>query len=91
MNPFRESLIFSLLTGNEREDIRLQPSTGGNRSDHVFFEKPGSSRKVRKRCRGCYEVISQNEGSALTAAKACRVKTVCNKYEGKAYFCPSCF
>ena len=71
--------------------MRTQPTNGGNKSDHVLFEKPGPCRKGGKRCRGCYEVISRNEGSALTAAKACRVKTVCNKCEDKAYFCPSCF
>ena len=63
----------------------------GTRSDHMLFENPGSSRKVRKRCRGCYEVKSQIEGSALAAAKARRVKTVRKKGEGKAYFCPSWF
>ena len=55
------------------------------------FEKQESSRNVRKRCRGCNEVITQNEGSALAAAKARRVKTVRNKCEYKVYFCPSCF
>ena len=59
---------------------------GDNWSDHVLFENPRSCRKVRKCCRGCYDAISQNEGSPLTVAKACRVKTMCNKYVGKAYF-----
>ena len=58
---------------------------GGNRSDNVPFEKPGSSKKVTKRSRGCYEVISLNEGIALTAAKHRHVITVSNKCEGKAY------
>ena len=74
------------MTGKSKEDIRLQSSTGGTSLGHVLFEMPGSTRKLRKRCRGCYEVINQNGGSALAAAKLRRVKTVCNKCGGKAYF-----
>ena len=70
----------------KKKDIRLQASIAGTRSDHVLFEKPESGRKVRKRFIGCYEVISQNEGSASAASKARRVKTVCNKCEDKAFF-----
>ena len=91
MKEFRKSLFFSLLKGKLKEDTRLQPSIGGTRSEQVFFEKPESSGKVRKRCRGCYEVLSQNEGSALAAAKTRQVETMCNKCEDKAYFCQSCF
>ena len=90
MNQFRESLVLSLLTGKSKEDIG-RPSIQGKRSDHVLYELPGSCRSVRKRCRGCYEVISQNEGSSVAAAKARRVKTVCNQCEGKPHLCPACF
>ena len=54
-------------------------------SEHVFSELPGLCRLARKRCRGCYELISANEGSAVAAAKARRVKTVCNQCEGIAH------
>ena len=66
-------------------------SFGGTGSNHVLFEKPRLSRKVKKPCRGCYEVISSNESSALAAAKARRVRTMYNKCEGKVYFWPSRF
>ena len=52
----------------------------------MLFEKTESSRRVRKGYRGCFEVISRNEGSAFSAAKVRRVKAVFNKCEGKAYF-----
>ena len=48
----------------------------GARWDHVIFYVLVSSRLVRKRCRHCYEVISQNEGNAVAAARARGVKTV---------------
>ena len=69
MKQLRESLIFLLLTGKLKEDIKLQPSTGGTRLDHVLFEKPRSSRKVGKRSGGCYEVINQNEGRANSSGR----------------------
>ena len=90
MKQFRESLAFSL-TGKSEEDIIRKPSNERTRSEHVLFELPGSSRAVRKRCRGCYEAISQNEGSKVAAAKARRVKTVCNQCEDKPHYCISCF
>ena len=91
MKQFRESLVFSILTGKSTECVRREPSIEGTRSEHALFELPGSSRSVRKRCRGCYDLISQNEGSAVASAKARRVKTVCNQCEGKPHFCLSCF
>ena len=73
--------------------IRYETATfyWGNYVGPCNFEKPESSRNVRTRCSGRYEVKSQNEGSTLVAANARRVKTVCNKCEDKVYFCPSCF
>ena len=77
--------------GKSKEDKRRQPSIQGTRSEHVLSELPGPCRLARKHCRGCYELISANEGSALAAAKASCVKTVCNQCEGSPHLCPSCF
>ncbi|XP_066974315.1 piggyBac transposable element-derived protein 4-like [Macrobrachium rosenbergii] len=94
IKKFRESVVLSLLTGKPTEDIKIGKDfspIGGKRSLHVLVELDGKCRDVRKRCRGCYELLSKNEGSQIAARKARRVKTVCGQCEGKPHLCPSCF
>ncbi|XP_068204630.1 piggyBac transposable element-derived protein 4-like [Palaemon carinicauda] len=94
IKKFRESVVLPLLTGKPTEDIMIGKDfspIGGKRSLHVLVELDGKCRDVRKRCRGCYELLSKNEGSQIAARKARRVKTVCGQCEGKPHLCPSCF
>lgn len=91
---FRESLIQSLLTGKPQEKVskgRDRSLVSGNRSLHTLIEMDGKCRDTRKRCRGCYESISNAEGSKVAGKKARRVKTYCGKCEDKPFLCPSCF
>jgi len=94
MKEFRESLVLSLTTGSPTEKIntgRESLSLGGKRSSHFLVELQGQCRTVRKRCRGCYQILSLNEGSATAASKARRVKTVCNQCDGRPHLCLPCF
>ena len=54
--------------------------------DHVLFEVPGPTRQVRKHCKCCYEVMSENEGTAGAAEDERRVKPVCNQFDCIASF-----
>ena len=69
-----ESLIFSLLTG--KKYIEMQTSTTGTGLNHMLLYVLVSSRFVRKSCRCCFEVISRNGGSLVSAANLRLVKTV---------------
>lgn len=94
MKEFRESLVLSLTTGIPTEKIsigRESLSLGGKRSSHFLVELQGQCRTARKRCRGCYQTLSLNEGSVTAAAKARRVKTVCNQCDGSPHMCIPCF
>jgi hypothetical protein len=93
MKEFRESIAQSLITGNSNKtNAGREPAViGGKRNSHYLVELEGQCRNVRKRCRGCYEVLSKNEGCSVAAAKARRVKTVCLQCENKPHLCPGCF
>lgn len=94
IKEFRESLVLSLLTDKPTEEIPVgnqKANIGGIRCEHVLCESDGKTRDVRKRCRGCYDIISKNEGFKIASSKARRVKTFCNLCEGKPFMCPSCF
>ena len=96
LKKFRESLLLSLLTGTNEEKIQIgrEPSTtvtGGQRSEHFLIEMDGKARDTRKRCRGCYETIKENENSKIACLKAKRVKTYCGQCETKPFLYLSCF
>ena len=93
---FRESLVLHYLTGKETEteDINVgkdRTTISGKRSSHALMEMDGKCRDTRKRCRGCYDVLSKNEGYKVANNKARRVKTYCFECEGKPFLCVPCF
>ena len=94
IKAFRESLILHFLTGKSSENLaigREKCEISGKRSEHSLVEMPGKSRETRKRCKGCYESISQMEGSRVAANKARRVSTYCRKCDGNPFMCVTCF
>lgn len=92
---FRESLVLSFLTGTPKEDIkpgkRRSQVKGTPSLCHCLAEAPGPKRKSRKRCVGCYEIISANEGSRMADKKARKVSTFCEGCSDKPFLCLSCF
>ena len=91
-----ESLVLHCLTGKETEDINVgkdRTTISGKRSAHALTEMDGRCKDTRKRCRGCYDVLSKNEGYKVANNKARRVKTYCFECEGKpflsSYVCPA--
>lgn len=94
LTEFKESLAMSLITGEIEEEMSSGPKrtqVGGQRSSHALAEADGPKLKTRKRCRSCYETISNNEGAAAARRKARRVNTYCDSCEGKPFLCISCF
>ncbi|KAK4324439.1 hypothetical protein Pmani_004925 [Petrolisthes manimaculis] len=92
---FQESIVLSLLTGSPSETIRpgkQRASISGSSKEHHFLvEAEGQKRKSRKRCVGCYEMLSVNEGSRVASAKAKKVSTFCQVCDGKPFMCMPCF
>ena len=92
---FKEFITLSFLTGEPEEKIRCgRRQSSINKAPqtvHVLAEAPGPKRKSRKRCVGCYELISLNEGSREAAKKAKKVSTFCEGCESKPFLCLSCF
>jgi hypothetical protein len=93
MKEFRESIAHLLITGNSNKmNAEREPAViGWKRNFHYLVELEGQCQNVRKRCRGCYEVLSKNEGCSVADAKARRVKTVCLQCENKPHLCRGCF
>ena len=54
-------------------------------------EVPGLKREKRKRCIGCYEMISANEDAKTARKKARKVTTFYDYCETKPFFCLHCF
>ena len=72
---FRESIVLSLLTTRPIEIVKpgrrpLVTNVHSNSRTHWMKEAEGSKRKARKRCVGCYEQISLNEGSKNASESA---------------------
>ena len=89
---FRDSLVQSL-TG--RYEAKLKPGRGlcniqGQTYKHILSE-PDNANRIRKRCRGCYEKLSLNEGFKIARNKSRRVTTFCGQCDGKPHLCISCF
>ena len=90
----QEGLAMSLITGVIGEELLPGPrrsDVGGKRTNHALVEAAGPKLKTRNRCRSCYEVIANNEGSSVARKKARRVNTFCDTCEGKPFLCVSCF
>lgn len=92
---FKESIILSLLTDSPFEKIRpgrkLSYKVSPSGPQHFLSEAEGSKRESRKRCVGCYEMISTNEGSKVASKRAKKISTFCSSCDGKPYLCLSCF
>ena len=54
---------------------------------YKLVEADSLQKKLRKRCKGCYEIISQNEGRKKLPKKAKKVRTYCNKCDNKPCYC----
>ena len=67
------------------------PFLHASEGQHCLTEVEGPKSKTRKRCRGCYDMISLNEGSREATKKAKKVSTYCKHCENKPYLCLSCF
>ena len=90
---FRECLVYSL-TGEEKNTPKPgkeATTIAGKRSCHALCEADGPKSKTRKRCRGCYEKISLNEGCKIARQQARRVSTFCPQCEGNPHLCVTCF
>ena len=97
---YRASIVLSLLTGSAEEVMRPGrrvtsvgpgPFLHASEGQHCLTEVEGPKSKTRKRCRGCYDMISLNEGSREATKKAKKVSTYCKHCENKPYLCLSCF
>ena len=95
LRKFTESLILSIFTGDPTEHIRCgkrkQSLNVSSSEIHTLGEADGPKRKSRKRCKGCYEKISINEGFKVAGNKARRVSTFCTACDGKPFYCLPCF
>ena len=93
LRKFTESLALSIMTGHPSEDIpggkRSTPISGNK--GHRIVEADGPKRKSRKRCKGCYEKISVNEGFKIATRQARKVSTYCADCVGEPYLCLPCF
>lgn len=93
LRHFRDSLVLSL-TGSATEILkpgRAASTVAGKRSQHSLEELAGPKKNTRKRCRGCYEKLSLNEGFQIARNKARRVSTFCEQCDGKPHLCIPCF
>ena len=71
---FKESLIMSLTKGVPKEDLKLgKRSRNVTDPGHKLVEADSPQKKLRKRCKRCYEIISQNEGRNEASKKAKKV------------------
>ena len=59
-------------------------------SEHILVELEGSKRQSRKRCKGCYKMLTASEGSKVAKNKAGKISTHCNACEGSPYLCIPC-
>ena len=94
VTDFKEGLAMSLITEVIGEELLWDPRRSdveGKRTNHALVEAAGPKLKTRKRCRSCYEVIANNEGSSEARKRARRVNTFCDTCEGKPFICVSCF
>ena len=94
VRAFTESVVLSL-TKNIHEEItrsgKRTSDISGARKEHTLQEADGQKKNTRKRCRGCYEKISQSEGYKVATNKARRVSTFCNECDGQPHLCIPCF
>ena len=89
---FLESLILDL-TSVKFDKIKPGKSSmevSGARL-HSLTEVIGPKRTSRKRCRGCYEKLSQKEGSKFASLRARRISTYCKDCKGQPFLCIACF
>ena len=59
---FQESLINDLVFEVHDQNPQTVQKQKYTRTNHTLLEAEGSKRTSRKRCKGCYEIISANEG-----------------------------
>ncbi len=92
---FRESLFRSLLLGTPIEKLKLSPrqqsASHSKRklADHKLEEKEGSTRKIGRRCTGCYAKGRTQQSREASYAAAKKVKTFCSDCD--KFFCFGCF
>ncbi|XP_047735891.1 uncharacterized protein LOC125177698 [Hyalella azteca] len=95
LRKFTESIILSISSGKPTEEVRCGKRNANINvslsENHMLAEAEGPKQKSRKRCRGCYEKISNNEGFKVAANKARRVSTYCTVCDGNPFFCLPCF
>jgi hypothetical protein len=87
MLQFRESLVRSLLLGTPFEKLKPGPKQQSTSNlkcklgDHKLEEMEGSTRKVRRRCAGCYEKSREQQSREVSLATAKKIKTFCSDCE----------
>ncbi|XP_068235664.1 uncharacterized protein [Palaemon carinicauda] len=94
ITDFKQSIVMSFLKGKPEENIKPGPRRSqieGTQSEHSLTEATGPKAKTRRRCRSCYEILSQNEGISVARKKARRVNTYCENCEGKPFFLSQLF
>ena len=90
IRQFKDCIVENLMKRDETpETSAVEECIVPN--SHVLQEAPGPKRVTRKRCRSCYDILSQNEGVKKARASARKVNTFCAACEGKPYLCISCF
>ena len=58
---------------------------------HHLGKHDGPARKMRKRCKNCYDNIKRSEGTEVARKRAKRVSTFCEECEDKPSLCLDCF
>lgn len=82
---FRESLAKSLAIENIGQQNTLK------RHNHSLIKPPGSGRKDRKKCTGCYKKLRETLSSKEADKKTRKVITYCNDCDNKPGYCLQCF
>ena len=58
---------------------------------HFLMEVPGPKKAVRKRCRPCYDPLSNNKGAKKARVLTRKVKQYCDACKDESFLCIFCF